>query len=63
MKKWLSLLLAVLLLAGAALAEGMMPVNTPITIDGVRVAFFDAEGNYLQPMEKDGLVWAPLSAL
>ncbi|MBQ2700630.1 MAG: WG repeat-containing protein, partial [Clostridia bacterium] len=34
-----------------------------ITIDGVRVAFFDAEGNYLQPMEQDELLWVPLNAL
>ena len=63
MKKWLSILMVLLLLAGTALAEGMMPVNTPITIDGVRVAFFDAEGNYLQPMEQDELLWVPLNAL
>ena len=34
MKKLLSLLLAVLMMMGSALAEGMTPVNTPITIDG-----------------------------
>ena len=63
MKKLLSMLLAGLLLLSTALAEGMLPVNTPITIDGVRVAFFDAEGNYLQTMEKNGLLWVPLNAL
>jgi len=63
MKKCLAGLLVLMLLMGSALAEGMVPVNTPITIDGVRVAFFDAEGNYLQPMEKEGLVWVPLNAL
>ena len=63
MKKLLALLLVILTLFTSALAEGMAPSKAPITIDGARVAFFDAEGNYLQPMEKDGLLWVPLNAL
>jgi len=63
MKKFLAGLMALMLLLGSALAEGFTQNNAAITIDGVRVAFFDAAGNYLAPMEKDGLVWVPLTAL
>ena len=63
MKKCLSLLLALFMLAGAALAEGLTPVNKVITIDGVRTAFFAPDGAYLQPMEKDGLLYVPVLSL
>jgi len=63
MRKCLSLLLVMLLLAGAALAEGLTPVNKVITIDGVRTAFFAPDGAYLQPMEKEGLLYVPVLSL
>jgi len=63
MKKCLSLLLAVLLLTGAALAEGFTPAGSAVTIDSVRAAFFDAEGNYLSPMVKDGEIYVPVLGL
>ena len=64
MKRILALLLALMLLASSlsVLAEAV-PANTAVTIDGVRVAFFDTEGNYLQPVTMNGLLWAPLASL
>jgi len=62
MKKLLSLLLALLMLLGCALAESLTPANTPITIDGVRAAFFDNQGNYLSLYSLNGLVYAPFEA-
>lgn len=53
------ILLTMLLLLTAAVAEN---AQTPILIDGVRVAFFDADGNLLTPKAENGLLYVPLQA-
>lgn len=51
------ILLTMLLLLTAAVAEN---AQIPILIDGVRVAFFDADGNLLTPKAENGLLYVPL---
>lgn len=53
------ILLTMLLLLTAAVAEN---AQIPILIDGVRVAFFDADGNLLTPKMENGLLYVPLQA-
>ena len=53
------ILLTMLLLLTAAVAEN---AQIPILIDGVRVAFFDADGNLLTPKTENGLLYVPLQA-
>ena len=53
------ILLTMLLFLTAAVAEN---VQIPILIDGVRVAFFDADGNLLTPKAENGLLYVPLQA-
>ena len=53
------ILLTMLLFLTAAVAEN---AQTPILIDGVRVAFFDADGNLLTPKAENGLLYVPLQA-
>lgn len=53
------ILLTMLLLLTAAVAEN---AQIPILIDGVRVAFFDADGNLLTPKAENGLLYVPLKA-
>lgn len=53
------ILLTMLLFLTAAVAEN---AQTPILIDGVRVAFFDADGNLLAPKAENGLLYVPLQA-
>ena len=53
------ILLTMLLFLTAAVAEN---AQIPILIDGVRVAFFDADGNLLTPKAKNGLLYVPLQA-
>lgn len=53
------ILLMMLLLLTAAVAEN---AQIPILIDGVRVAFFDADGNLLTPKTENGLLYVPLQA-
>ena len=53
------ILLTMLLLLTAAVAEN---AQIPILIDGVRVAFFDANGNLLTPKAENGLLYVPLQA-
>ena len=48
-----------LLFFTAAIAEN---AQIPILIDGVRVAFFDADGSLLTPKEENGLLYVPLQA-
>ncbi len=52
-------LLTMLLFFTAAVAEN---AQIPILIDGVRVAFFDADGSLLTPKEENGLLYVPLQA-
>lgn len=52
-------LLTMLLFFTAAIAEN---AQIPILIDGVRVAFFDADGSLLTPKEENGLLYVPLQA-
>ena len=53
------ILLTMLLFLTAAVAEN---AQIPILIDGVRVAFFDADGNLLTPKTENGLLYVPLQA-
>lgn len=53
------ILLTMLLFLTAAVAEN---AQIPILIDGVRVAFFDADGNLLTPRAENGLLYVPLQA-
>ena len=53
------ILLTMLLFLTAAVAEN---AQTPILIDGVRVAFFDADGNLLTSKAENGLLYVPLQA-
>ena len=53
------ILLTMLLLLTAAVAEN---AQIPILIDGVRVAFFDADGNLLTSKAENGLLYVPLQA-
>lgn len=53
------ILLTMLLFLTAAVAEN---AQTPILIDGVRVAFFDADGNLLTPKAENGQLYVPLQA-
>lgn len=53
------ILLTMLLFLTAAVAEN---AQIPILIDGVRVAFFDANGNLLTPKTENGLLYVPLQA-
>lgn len=53
------ILLTMLLLLTAAVAEN---AQIPILIDGVRVAFFDADGNLLMTKAENGLLYVPLQA-
>lgn len=53
------ILLTMLLFLTAAVAEN---AQIPILIDGVRVAFFDADGNLLTPKAENGLLYVPLQA-
>ena len=53
------ILLTMLLFLTAAVAEN---AQIPIWIDGVRVAFFDADGNLLTPKAENGLLYVPLQA-
>ena len=53
------IVLTMLLFLTAAVAEN---AQIPILIDGVRVAFFDADGNLLMPKAENGLLYVPLQA-
>lgn len=53
------ILLTMLLFLTAAVAEN---AQIPILIDGVRVAFFDTDGNLLTPKTENGLLYVPLQA-
>lgn len=53
------ILLTMLLFLTAAVAEN---AQIPILIDGVRVAFFDADGNLLTPKAENGQLYVPLQA-
>lgn len=53
------ILLTMLLLLTTAVAEN---AQIPILIDGVRVAFFDADGNLLTSKAENGLLYVPLQA-
>lgn len=53
------ILLTMLLFLTAAVAEN---AQIPILIDGVRVAFFDVDGNLLMPKAENGLLYVPLQA-
>ena len=53
------ILLTMLLFLTAAVAEN---AQIPILIDGVRVAFFDADGNLLTPKAENDLLYVPLQA-
>ena len=53
------ILLTMLLFLTAAVAEN---AQIPILIDGVRVAFFDADGNLLTSKAENGLLYVPLQA-
>lgn len=53
------ILLTMLLFLTAAVAEN---AQIPILIDGIRVAFFDADGNLLTPKAENGLLYVPLQA-
>lgn len=53
------ILLTMLLFLTAAVAEN---AQIPILIDGVRVAFFDADGNLLTPKAENSLLYVPLQA-
>ena len=62
MKKLSAFLLCMILLFSAACADPV-PSKLPVTIDGVRVAFFSASGEYLPPLEEEGTVWVPAVSL
>ncbi len=62
MKKILVLLL-VFLLSLTALAADYTPDNTPVYINGVRVAFFDEQNQYLSLRSVNGIVYAPFLSL
>lgn len=53
------ILLTMMLFLTTAVAEN---AQIPILIDGVRVAFFDADGNLLTPKAENGLLYVPLQA-
>lgn len=59
MKRLFILVLTLLLLGATATAED---VQVPVFIDGVRVAFFDADGNFLMQKKADELVYVPLQS-
>lgn len=63
MKKFTACLLCLLLLFQASAWADPVPTKTAVTIDGVRAAFFSAEGDYLQPLEENGQVWVPAVSL
>ena len=63
MKKLLAGLLVLVMMMGSALAEDFTPAASAVTIDGVRAAFFDAGGNYLSPVRKDGEIYVPVLGL
>ena len=56
------LALVMLLLSLPAWAEPV-PSRAAITIDGIRTAFFDREGAYLEPLEQDGVLYVPVLPL
>lgn len=62
MKKLLAALLMFALLFGCALAERHPQDPTPITLHGVRAAFFDEAGNYTPALNVDGLTYVPVAA-
>ncbi|MBQ7785166.1 MAG: WG repeat-containing protein [Clostridia bacterium] len=59
MKRLLTLVLILILLGCTAIAED---VQVPVFIDGIRVAFFDADGNFLMQKKVDELVYVPLQS-
>lgn len=63
MKKLTACLLCLILLFQAAAWADPVPTKTAVTIDGIRAAFFSAEGDYLQPLEENGQVWVPAVSL
>jgi len=62
MKKLLAALIMFTLLFGCALAERHPQDPTPITINGVRAAFFDGEGNFLPAVSVNGVTYVPFEA-
>ena len=62
MKKLLAALLMFTLLFGCALAERHPQDSTPITLHGVRAAFFDVAGNYTPALNVNGLTYVPVAA-
>ena len=65
MKRLLSmlLLLTFLLPIGPAALSEAEPSKASVTIDGIRTAFFSSDGDYLPPLEKDGVVYVPALSL
>ena len=63
MRKVLFLLLSLLLLISVGALAEPTPSNVAITIDGVRTAFFDDAGNYLSPLEENGIIYVPVQQL
>lgn len=65
MKRLLSmlLLLTFLLPIGPAALSETAPSKASVTIDGIRTAFFSSDGDYLPPLEKDGVVYVPALSL
>lgn len=59
MKRLFMLVLTLILLGCTAIAED---VQVPVFIDGVRVAFFDKEGNFLMQKKVDEFVYVPLQS-
>ena len=63
MRKVMVLLLSLLLLITVGALAEPTPSNVAITIDGVRTAFFDDAGNYLSPLEENGIIYVPVQQL
>ena len=64
MKRMLAAIIALsLLMSGLSVVAETEPSKAAVIIDGVRAAFFDADDNYLPPVERDGRVYVPADAL
>ena len=61
-KRLIPVFLLLVFLTFGAFSEPV-PSNVAITIDGVRTAFFDEAGNYLSPLEENGIVYVPVLQL
>lgn len=61
LRKILCLVFCLMMMSGVC-AESYTADNTAITVDGLRIGFFDANGAYMTPLKINDLTYVPVQS-